>query len=312
MDHQGGGLSPVVTGRENIANQLALSGMSRQQILRSIDTVIEFSDLREQIDAVVGTYSLGMRVRLQFAIYSTLAPDLFVVDEALNGGDFNFRLKFQKFLDGFVARGGSILFASHDLFAIQTLSHRCVLLNDGVVHSIGAPDEVIHKFTELSIRQRQDQMIDSVGLRSGEESIVEIDSIQVVGAGGGDLYPGGPAIIRLKCNAKEEVDPCVCGIEIGTAGIFPVASLPFGYSEKCSLKKGSNELVCYIDCLPLLPGTHLLGSAFFRGKNPVPIGSRGYEDSPVTFTIKGKCDEAMNVAFSRNNIMHIPCRWSRV
>ena len=124
------------------------------------------------------------------------------------------------------------------------------------------------------------------------------------------MSPGGPAIVYIDCTAREEIDPVIFGVEIGTAGIFPVASLPCGYSEPRTLKRGRNELVCYMECLPLMPGWHVLGAAFLKGNSPAPVGSMGYEDSPLSFEIKARPDAAMNVAFFRKNIMHIPCSWS--
>ena len=149
MDHQGG-LAPVQTGRENIVNQLALYGLDQAKIAATMEDVIAYSDIGEFIDAPVGTFSLGMKLRLAFSIYSRLKPDLFIVDEALNGGDLKFSMKFRRFLVDYIAQGGAILLASHDLYTVQSLCHRCVLMDYGRVKAIGTPEQIIPQYAALA------------------------------------------------------------------------------------------------------------------------------------------------------------------
>ena len=166
MDYQSG-LSLVLSGRENIGNLLSLHGMSEPEIAEVLGRVVAYSELGDFVDAPVGTYSLGMKVRLAFAIYSQLKPDLILVDEALSGGDIRFRNKFQRFLATHVAAGGSILLASHDLFTVQNLCHRCVLMDHGVVHTVGGPQEDHSCLYEAGRRERhgEDRRSRNVGGR---------------------------------------------------------------------------------------------------------------------------------------------------
>ena len=144
-----GGLNMVETGRENISTQLALHGCPEHDIARQSEAVIAFAELGSFIDAPVGTFSLGMKLRLAFSIYTCLKPDLFIVDEALSGGDIRFRRKFQNYLKGYLDDGGSILFCSHELFFVQSLCKNCLLLDTGNLLASGQTMGVLKTYQAM-------------------------------------------------------------------------------------------------------------------------------------------------------------------
>ena len=145
MDNKGA-LAPAETGRENIAVQLAINGCPATNMEAEREAVVEFADLGSFIDAPVGTYSTGMRSRLSFAITTRLRPDLFIVDEGLSGGDMAFKLKFRKWLRSYLDEGGSMLLCSHDLFTVQSLCRRAVLLEKGRVAFAGLSEDVVRRY----------------------------------------------------------------------------------------------------------------------------------------------------------------------
>ncbi|MDX1931946.1 MAG: ATP-binding cassette domain-containing protein [Capsulimonadales bacterium] len=347
MDYQGG-LSPVQTGRENIINQFSLHGMDGRRIAEEMESVIAYSDLGSFIDAPVGTYSLGMKVRLAFSIYSHLRPDLFLVDEALNGGDLKFRMKFQRFLNDYISKGGAILLASHDLFTIQSLCHRCILMDYGQIKAEGTPEEIISRYAELAGERESaewkemnapvlsptaptvedDPVAEGISEETGGEideasgskqaetgaeavlNLVTFDSVEITGPDGGDLTPSGPVDIRVVVTSREDVPSVLWGIEIGTGGLFPIASLAGGYGPpEYSLRKGRNEFRCRIERLPLLPGKHQAAMAFTTRESAIILGFKGYQDAPITFEIKPVTDRAINMALFRKNLVHIPVEW---
>ena len=144
-----GGINQIQTGRENILTQLALHKCPPDEIETMCLSAIEFAELGSFIDAAVGTYSLGMRLRLAFSIYTCLKPDLFIVDEALSGGDIRFRRKFQTFIKSYIDSGGSILYCSHELFTVQTLCRETLLLDGGRERMMGQTDQVLAMYYEL-------------------------------------------------------------------------------------------------------------------------------------------------------------------
>jgi len=316
MDHLGG-LNPVQTGRENIANQLALYGISNVDMRQAIDAVISYSELDDFVDTAVGTYSLGMRLRLALAIYSQVKPDIIIVDEALNGGDIRFQSKFRQLLRDHIDAGGAIVMASHELFAIQSMCSRCVLMDEGRVHSEGPTQEVIHTYVRLSSekdnqlarRTRPKSIVDDGRLPDG----VRIDDVEIVASDSCPLYPGSPVTVRVRCNCSEAVDGVLCSLEIGGAGIFPLATMIGGYDGKgYSLHPGVNEFVCEIDSLPLAPGTYQVCVSVVTQDGGITLASRGYADDAVFLEVDNRLDPASNMAAYRQNIVHVAARWKQV
>jgi len=322
MDHNGG-LNMIETGRENIAAQLALHGCPEEKIQQDMQTVIDFAELGEFIDAAVGTYSLGMRLRLAFSIYTRLQPDLFIVDEALSGGDLRFRQKFQNYLRTYINDGGSIFLCSHDLYSIQTLCKRCILMDKGNVRMIGDTVEVLQAYQDLMTQAvkvsyesapstNTTEAKDEAIIEVGEDNVsdVVITNVKVQASDGGPIIPNGPIDIEMECTAYKDFPSIIWGIEIGNATLFPITSLAGGYEERpYELKEGKNVLRCHIDYLPLAPGRYELRIAVTDKQTAAVITWKGYEDLPIAIDVVGNSSEVMNMMAFRNNVLYIPVEW---
>jgi len=147
----GTGFHPELTGRENVYLNGAILGMTKKEIERKFDKIIEFSGVEKFIDTPVKRYSSGMYVRLAFSVAAHLEPDILLVDEVLAVGDSEFQKKSLGKLDS-VSKSDdrTILFVSHNMNAIQKLCTRCILLDHGEVKMIGETREVIKKYLDLS------------------------------------------------------------------------------------------------------------------------------------------------------------------
>jgi lipopolysaccharide transport system ATP-binding protein len=139
----GSGFNPEMTGRENVAVNAAILGMSPEVLQKRLPSIIDFADVGQHIDQPVKTYSSGMAVRLAFAVQVHLDPDLLIVDEALAVGDAAFQAKAMAKVDEILRRGTSLLFVGHDLNVVKAFCHRALLLENGRVVKDGLPDEVI-------------------------------------------------------------------------------------------------------------------------------------------------------------------------
>ena len=134
----GTGFHPEMTGRENIYLNGAIMGMTKAEITRKLDEIVDFSGCERYIDTPVKRYSSGMTVRLGFAIAAHLEPEILVVDEVLAVGDAEFQKKaIGKMQDVSRGEGRTVLFVSHNMASIRTLCNHCVLLENGAVKSIG-------------------------------------------------------------------------------------------------------------------------------------------------------------------------------
>lgn len=147
----GVGFNPLMTGRENIYLNATVLGMSKKEIDKKFDEIVDFAEIGEFLDAPVKTYSSGMYVRLGFSIAIHAEPDLLLVDEVLSVGDANFQKKcFDKILN-MINKGTSIIFVSHSVSAVERLCSECLLLKHGKQLFWGPTRECIQRyFYEIS------------------------------------------------------------------------------------------------------------------------------------------------------------------
>ena len=142
----GTGFHPELTGRENIFLNGAILGMARAEILRKFDEIVAFAEIEKFLDTPVKRYSSGMYVRLAFAVAAHLEPEILIVDEVLAVGDAQFQKKSLGKMKE-VARGGrTVLFVSHNLQSVSTLTEKALLLNLGKVVVFGPTNGVIGEY----------------------------------------------------------------------------------------------------------------------------------------------------------------------
>jgi len=317
IDH-GGGLNPIETGRENALTQLALHGVPEDAVADELRAVEAFADIGDFIDAPVGTYSLGMRLRLAFSVFSRLKPDLFIIDEALGGGDDRFRNRFRGYLRDYVDGGGAMLLCSHEMFAIQSFCNRCLLLDRARVIMSGPPVMMIDSYHALSrereanLSQLQNEMQDPAGKR-GEpgEQRCRIESVAVISDDGGDVRPGSAVTIEVSVAVAEEIDGVACGIEIGRGDFMSLATLAGGYSAvPFTLRPPFTILQCRIDRLPLAPGGYDIRVGLTLPESSVSLAMLGYRDPAIPFSVCSGIDETNNLVRARENVIHMPTKWS--
>ena len=140
----GTGFHPELTGRENIYMNGAILGMTKPEITKKIDEIIDFSGCERYIDTPVKRYSSGMKVRLGFAVAAHLDPEILVVDEVLAVGDADFQKKaIGKMQDVSKGEGRTVLFVSHNMTSIKALCKRGVILQNGMLVDDGDVDSVV-------------------------------------------------------------------------------------------------------------------------------------------------------------------------
>jgi len=154
----GAGFHPMLTGRENIYINGTILGMSKREIDKKFDSIVNFADIGAFLDSPIKYYSSGMYVRLGFAIAIHCEPDILLVDEILAVGDYMFQDKCISKLNQFCNEGKSIIIVSHDRHRIEKLCTKAVLLYKGKGISRGKPREVLdvyyHKIKEKEILEQ--------------------------------------------------------------------------------------------------------------------------------------------------------------
>lgn len=147
----GTGFHPELSGRENIFLNGAILGMTKPEIKRKFDEIVDFSGVAKYIDTPVKRYSSGMYVRLAFAVAAHLESEILIVDEVLAVGDADFQKKcIGKMGDVSRQDGRTILFVSHNMTAVKTLCPKSLLLKNGRTEMSGETDDVIREYFKLN------------------------------------------------------------------------------------------------------------------------------------------------------------------
>lgn len=173
----GTGFHPELTGRENVYMNGAILGMTKAEIDRKIDEIIEFSEIGKFIDTPVKRYSSGMYVKLAFSVAAHLDSEIMIMDEVLAVGDVAFQNKcLKKMREAATQDGKTVLYVSHNMNTIRQLCQRCVVLDHGKVAYIGDTESAIEVYLKKSVAiksyyeftkaERKNQRDDNFILRS--------------------------------------------------------------------------------------------------------------------------------------------------
>jgi lipopolysaccharide transport system ATP-binding protein len=147
----GTGFHPELTGRENVYLNGAILGMSREDIRRKFDEIVDFAGVEKFIDTPVKHYSSGMGLRLGFAVAAHLEPDILIVDEVLAVGDAEFQKKCIGKMSEVAGEGRTVLFVSHNMAAVQKLCSVGIYLNAGSIQEIADTRSVVTHYLSDTI-----------------------------------------------------------------------------------------------------------------------------------------------------------------
>ena len=149
----GTGFHPELTGRENVYLNGAILGMSRQEVSRKFEEIIDFAGIEQFIDTPVKRYSSGMYVRLGFAVAAHLEPEILIVDEVLAVGDAEFQKKCLGKMGSVAKEGRTVLFVSHNMIAIQTLCQSGIWLDAGQLKEQGDVGQIVTAYLHSSLTE---------------------------------------------------------------------------------------------------------------------------------------------------------------
>lgn len=252
----GAGFHPELSGRENIALNGAILGLSSKEIKSRFDDIVSFAGLEHFIDTPVKNYSSGMYVRLGFSIAINVDPDVLLVDEILAVGDAEFQ---QRCIDKFAdlrARGKTIVIVSHDLESIRSLCDNAALLHGGELEALGPASSVVDHYIDGVHLSRK---FEGRGYRSGSGEAL-IDRVELLGP---DSRPtrrvrtGDRVVFRMHYTTQEPIDQPVFGVGLfridGVHVTGPNSKDGGVVPEKID---GTGYVDFTIDRLLLLPGTY--------------------------------------------------------
>ena len=259
----GTGFHPELTGRENVYLNGAILGMTKAEVRRKFDEIVEFSEIGAYIDTPVKRYSSGMYVRLAFAVAAHLEPEILVVDEVLAVGDAGFQRRCLGKMGEAAAGGRTVLFVSHNMAAVQSLCTRALVLRGGRLDY--GPGQ-----THAAVDHYLGQLKDLVGADLAERSDrrgagqMRLTSFRCLDGSGRDLEVlacGGRTefVLGYECGQDFRPDGAVARIVVRAASGPTVTVLN---SEGNGLvvrgAPSSGALSCTLERLPLTQGAYIV------------------------------------------------------
>lgn len=288
----GAGFHPDMTGRENIQLNGSILGLSKSEINRAMDTIVDFSGLREFIDDPVKHYSSGMYVRLGFSVAVHMKPDVLLVDEVLAVGDEEFQRKCFDHLYTLRREGRTIVVVSHGLGQLEGLCDEVAWLDHGRVQEIGPASDVIgsylHKVNEeearvnaevSAVRDDRTARAGSGSIRSSAARLVDLQQVPLKHAETGSTFA-----IQVNLHCYESVlGPNVrIAFQHETGPLVTMMSnhrqgYDFGHIE------GKRTVTAYLTDNPLLPGRYRVHIDIFDHTGIVLIDNW---DDALEFTVR--------------------------
>jgi ABC-type polysaccharide/polyol phosphate transport system ATPase subunit len=315
----GAGFHPEISGRENVFINGIMLGLSKREIARRFDEIVEFAELSEFIDAPVKTYSSGMYMRLGFAVAIHVDPDVLLVDEVLAVGDEGFTHKcLDKFAE-FKRRNKTILLVTHSLGLVERFCDEAVWLDAGRKRAQGDPKRVTGAYV-TDVERQEEQFLRATDAKAQHEANapaarstegpvdageaagdmsrvgegrwgsggVEIDDVALYGADGQRthvFHSGEPLTLRFKVRAARPIPDFVFGIGIYNADGLTVYGTNTDIEEfEADSLAGDAEVTLRIESLDLVEGTYKLDIAVHK-RDGAPYD---YHRLLYTFRVKSR------------------------
>ncbi len=313
----GAGFHPELTGRENIFLNGSILGLSRRDIHRKLESIVEFAGVGAFLDTPVKHFSSGMYVRLGFAVATHVDAGVLLVDEVLAVGDIPFQRKCMQRLTQLRQEGRAIVFVSHNLHAVRGVATRAVYLHSGTVRATGDVEPVLGRYVDdmngvarggersgvrrTPVEGRRDPFILAVELL--DEAGREVAAIRV----------GDPLRVRIHYQAPAPVDRPDFGISIWTEEGVRVATLDTRFDgPRLAAIAGTGFVDCTFASLPLLPRSYLLKGGVYDGETGWPYDRWGWEGGErVLFRIDTSFRYTPRVVLTdEHGLVHLQASWS--
>jgi ABC-type polysaccharide/polyol phosphate transport system ATPase subunit len=307
----GAGFHPEISGRENVAINGIMLGLTRRQVEERFDDIVAFAELERFIDAPVKTYSSGMYARLGFAVAIHVDPDVLLIDEVLAVGDEAFTRKCLDKIGEFRRRGKTILLVTHSLGLAEKMCDEVVWLRHGKVADQGDPKRVVDAY--LTYVAGGEETLLAREYVGGEEAVsipaptggaptagegyregrwggreVEITSVRLLDDRGRERHvyvPGESLTVALRVLASAPLDDFVFGVGIFNADGVAVYGTNTDIEDYEPLRiDGEGEVALVLEDLRLVEGTYLLDVAAHR-RDGTPYD---YHRGLHTFRVKSR------------------------
>jgi ABC-type polysaccharide/polyol phosphate transport system ATPase subunit len=284
----GAGFHPEISGRENVAINGIMLGLTRREVEERFQEIVAFAELQPFIDAPVKTYSSGMYARLGFAVAIHVDPDVLLIDEVLAVGDEAFTRKCLDKIGEFRRRGKTIVLVTHSLGLVEKMCDEVLWLRRGRLADQGDPKRVVDAYLTYVAGGEEALLAGAQGAPSAAEAAppteptpaegyrqgrwggreLEITSVRLLDDRGRERHvfvPGETVAVRLEVRAARAVDDFVFGIGLFTADGLAVYGTNTHLEDYVPVRaEGTGAVVFRIEDLRLVEGTYLIDVAAHR------------------------------------------------
>jgi lipopolysaccharide transport system ATP-binding protein len=296
----GTGFHPELTGRENVYLNGAILGMSRAEINRKFDEIVEFAEVEKFLDTPVKRYSSGMQVRLAFSVAAHLEPEILLVDEVLAVGDVAFQKKcLGKMEDVSRESGRTILFVSHNMAAIRQLCNRGILFMNGKIVATGEMGHVLKSYMstigeEFSTKWVFDEK------RSLKIQFIEAEIIPEV--------KDKKEFILFKCRymVRDKAEKIILSVNVrNSMEQLVYYSNDLFLDDKRKRALGEHVIVLNVPAYLLGPGDYYIDYAFWS-----PDGIEHFPKERLLFSVDSRDTKIPWLNLEWPSIIYLPDNWS--
>jgi len=257
----GAGFVPDFTGRENVYLNGAILGMSRREIDKKFDEIVDFAEMAEFIDTPVKRYSSGMQVKLAFAVATSNEAEILIVDEVLAVGDLAFQRKcFDRMEDVIRRQGKTVLLVSHNIRQVERMCTRVMLINHGAILQDSEPHATCDRFYKLSNQAIRDQKVGDSSMRiisSGEVQNIEVAVLDSQGNATDSIMEGDALRIRIRFTLTQLLSNPEFHVGTHTTDfIYLTGESTAVLGQSHEFPMGDHEIEQIIAVYPLVPGTY--------------------------------------------------------
>ena len=302
----GTGFHPELTGRENIQLNGAILGMSRPEVARKLDQIVEFAGLADFLETPVKRYSVGMRMRLAFSVAAHLEPEVMLIDEVLAVGDQEFQRRCLSRIAEISSEGRTVLFVSHNMGAVETVCSRVILLSEGRVVADGPTQEIVDTYHDMAAPAP----ISEEQISRGEFEAPTFYGWSLESSGSVGRYTivsGSPCEFAFKLAIPHKVTDAYVGLLIyNSESVLTAAFSSYDIDERCmDLEEGIHEVTFSVPSFPAGRGHYYMKIALNDNKTRRRLAT--WQVHPEFEVLRGR--ESVQIPPPLEGVIALPARF---
>lgn len=294
------GFNPELSGRDNVYLNATVLGMTKKEIDKKFDSIVEFSELERFIDQKLKNYSSGMQVRLAFSVAIHANREILLMDEVLAVGDAEFQKKCLSEFNRYREMGKTVVLVSHDIATIQKYCDRVLLLENGKIISIGSAEEVVHKY--IYAEKTENKKKNNANSSRKPIEILRVEFLDKEKNPVKSFGTGDDINARIFFQANEKVQQPIFGVAIHSQDGTHISG---PNTETSNFEINEIDQDGFIDCVfkknPFFSGMYYLTVAVYSKSSPRPFD---YREKEFVFNVQ-------SIETNQHGAIKIETIWSR-